>query len=239
LSSYINRTDSTTDIILGVVNEQARILIINKGFGQDGQDQSNGITTAGHFETLEQLARVHALLVYQSIGLFDRDIRSRHLAEGRISVLDRWTDEMVEYASRTELSSFTNDSFDSRDASLSHPFNDNTESTWHTWILAERARRTWRITKGFQFLFCILQQAWTFCPGGMYLTTRRGFWDAPTASEWEKLCLEADAGFIRRFDTQDVFLLNPQDVDEFGTLILESTYSSERLKRWRVEKSIG
>jgi hypothetical protein len=239
LSSYINRTDSTTDIILRVVNEQARVLIVNNEIKEDGQDQINGIATAGQFDTLEQLARVHALLVYQSIGLFDRDIRTRHLAEGRISVLDRWANEMVESASSIELPSFIDDSFDSRDVTLSNMFDDNTESTWHTWILTESARRTWRITRGFQTLFRILQQGWTHCPGAMYITTRQGLWDASTASEWEKLCSEVDVGFIKRFDNQDVFLLNPQDIDEFGTLILESTYSSEKLRRWKVEKNMS
>jgi len=222
------------------MNEQAGALIDNKEIRKDGQDESNSITNTAQFDTLEQLARVHALLVYQSIGLFDGDIRFRHLAEGRISVLDRWTNEMVECASRIELPSLTPDLQDFTDASLSHPFNYNTESTWHTWILAESARRTWHITKGFQSLFSILQQGQTYCPGGMNFTFRRGMWDASTASEWETLCSKVDVVFIKRFEAQDVFNhLSPRDVDEFGTLILETTYGAERMRQWTLEKNVG
>lgn len=230
LTSYLNRTASNTEIILRIVNEQAGVLLVDK----DSKDKSNDVIDAGQFDTLEKLARVHALLVYQSIGLFDGDIRSRHLAEERIPILDRLADEMIETASRINLPSYTHDSSISSDISLSYPFKDNTERIWHAWIIAESVRRTWRISKLLQSMFCIMQRGWFFCPGGIYLTTRRGFWDASTASEWEKLCSEVDAGFKRRFDTPDIFLLNSQDVDEFGTFMLESTYGSERLNQWRL-----
>jgi hypothetical protein len=36
---------------------------------------------------LDQLTRVHAVMVHPMISVFDGNIRSRHLTEGRLSVL--------------------------------------------------------------------------------------------------------------------------------------------------------
>jgi hypothetical protein len=51
-------------------------------------------------DSLERIARVHALLVYQFLGLYDGDIRLRHLSETYIPVLNRWMREMVQHTSQ-------------------------------------------------------------------------------------------------------------------------------------------
>ncbi len=239
LSSYINRTESTAEIILRIVDDQADELLVNSGVLFDNLSQDDGTTVPEPPNTLEQLARIHALMVYQVIGLFDGDIRSRHLAEARMHILDRWTTQMVECASRTQnLLDSLLDPFDLTEVSLSGllELTSGTESLWHTWILTESVRRTWHVAKGLQALFLLIQQGWTYCQGGMMFTNRQGIWEADTAFAWEKLCSEVDVGFLQRFEAEKFFTeASPADIDEFGKVMLEMTFGTERMKRWRLE----
>lgn len=229
LSAYINRTETNSEIILRIIESQANELVGNTDISVNDVLEP--------LDPLEQLARVHALMVYQIICLFDGDIRSRHLAEGRAHILDRWVTQMVECASNSlYLLSLTLDPLDLVETtSLVNPpsLTGGTEHLWHTWILAESIRRTWLTATGLQALYLTLQQGWAFCPGGMMFTTRRGVWEAKTAFAWEKLRLETDIGFIQRFETEKLFTeTSPLDIDDFGKMILESTYGTERMERW-------
>ncbi|KAL6809821.1 hypothetical protein V8C40DRAFT_153033 [Trichoderma camerunense] len=229
LSAYINRTETNSEIILRIIESQAKDLLINPDISVNDALEP--------LDPLEQLARVHALMVYQIICLFDGDIRSRHLAEGRSHILNRWVTQMVECASSSlYLLSLTLDPLDLVETtSPVNPssVNGGTEHLWHTWILAESIRRTWLTATGLQALYLTLQQGWAFCPGGMMFTTRRGVWEAKTAFAWERLCLETDIGFIQRFETEKLFTeASPLEIDDFGKMILESTYGTERMERW-------
>ncbi|PKK52034.1 hypothetical protein CI102_2180 [Trichoderma harzianum] len=229
LSAYINRTETNSEIILRIIESQANELVSNTDISVNDVLES--------LDPLEHLARAHALMVYQIICLFDGDIRSRHLAEGRANILVRWVTQMVECASSSlYLLSLTLDPLDL--VETTSPVNPSsvtggTEHLWHTWILAESIRRTWLTATGLQALYLTLQQGWAFCPGGMMFTTRRGVWEAKTAFAWERLCLETDIGFIQRFETEKLFTeASPLEIDEFGKMILESTYGTERMERW-------
>lgn len=229
LSAYINRTETNSEIILGIIESQAKELVINPDISVKGAPEP--------LDLLEQLARVHALMVYQIICLFDGDIRSRHLAEGRAHILDRWVAQMVECASSSlYLLSLTLDPLDPAETTSRvdpQSLTGDTEHLWHTWILAESIRRTWLTATGLQALYLTLQQGWAFCPGGMMFTARRGVWEAKTAFAWERLCLETDIGFIQRFETEKLFTeTSPLEIDDFGKMILESTYGTERMERW-------
>ncbi|KAL6691582.1 hypothetical protein J3F84DRAFT_403277 [Trichoderma pleuroticola] len=229
LSAYLNRTESNSEIILRIIESQAKDLLINPDLGVN-----DALEPLDH---LEQLARLHALMVYQIICLFDGDIRSRHLAECRAHILDRWVTQMVECASSSLYPlSLTLDPLDLvGTTSLVDPpsLTGSTEHLWHTWILAESIRRTWLTATGLQALYLTLQQGWAFCPGGMMFTTRHGVWEAKTAFAWERLCLETDIGFIQRFETEKLFTeTSPLEIDDFGKMILESTYGTERMERW-------
>lgn len=118
-------------------------------------------------------------MVYQAIGLFDGSIRSRYLAEGRMQILDRCLMQMVECASAgiylvqngLNLLDMTGVGVTSQTKSPA-----NTENIWRAWILAESVWRTWQVGKGLQAVYLLLQQGWTYCPGGKMFTTREGVW---------------------------------------------------------------
>ena len=241
LSGYINRTESNTEIILRIVDDRANELLIDSGVLLDNSNHVNSFTVPEPPNTLEQLARVHALMVYQVIGLFDGDIRSRHHAEARMHTLDSWASQMVDFASRCpHLLDSPLNPVGSTETGLSDLLNltSDAESLWHSWILTESVRRTWHIAKGLQSLYFLIQQGWSYCPGGMMLTTRQGVWEADTAFAWEKLCSEVDIGFVQRFKAEKLFTeASPAHIDEFGEFMLEITFGPERMKRWSLERN--
>jgi hypothetical protein len=236
LSSYMSRTEANVEVILTIIDDRASELLAVNGIELDGLGQDNSTTATGSLDTLEQLARVHVLMVYQAIGLFDGSIRSRYLAEGRMQILDRWLMQMVECASRgiypvqngLNLLDITGVGVTSQTSGAV-----NTENLWRAWILAESVRRTWQVGKGLQAVYLLLQQGWTYCPGGTMFTTREGVWEADTAFAWEKICSEVDVQLVKRFDIERLFTeASPADINEFGKMMLESTFGTERMGRW-------
>lgn len=236
LSSYISRTESNLEVILKIIDDRASELLGIDGVELDSFEQDSGITATESLDVLDQLARVHALMVYQVIGLFDGNIRSRYLAEGRMQILDRWLLQMVECAS-CGIYPVHNplNLLDMTDLGLPSPNKgpNNTENLWRAWILAESVRRTWQIGKGLQLVYLLLQQGWAYCPGGTMFTTREGVWEADSAFSWEKICAEFDVRLVQRFEIERHFTdASPADINEFGKMMLESTFGTERMEKW-------
>jgi hypothetical protein len=83
LSCYLGKTSSNGQTMCRIIENRARQLV------KDG----NGLTDSWletPLDSLEHLARVQALLVYQVMCLHDGEIRLRHLAESHIPVLNSW-----------------------------------------------------------------------------------------------------------------------------------------------------
>ena len=56
----------------------------------------------------------------------------------------------------------------------------------------------------------------------------------PSATEWEKQCLERNVAFLQRFECARLFDdAEPADIDEFGTAMLDMTVNAELLDKWR------
>lgn len=232
LASYIHRTPANTDMVLQIVENRSNDLLRENGAVMDragteewvdGREQDIGLFT--------QLGRLHALMVYQSIGLYDGDIRARHVAQGHIAVQDSWAGKLVHAAAKT---------LSNTNAIATHlvdwipgPLN-SLQQQWNLWILSESIRRTWLVSVSLTSIFLTLQQRWKACPGGVMYTNRVGLWDAASAAEWEKQCLGRDVAFLQRFHCGMLFTdVEPADVDEFGIAIVDMTFNSELVERWK------
>ncbi|KAL1889091.1 hypothetical protein Sste5346_009156 [Sporothrix stenoceras] len=232
LTTYRNRTKHNAEIVLKIVEDQASKLV---GSSSDGILSSNA--TASHeLSLLDQCARLHALIVYQTISLFDGDIRARHLAESRLPLLGRWAQQLLESA-REKFSS-TPHVLDMTTALYFGPM-DSQEHPWYLWILTESIRRTWLTAGGLEAIYSMLQRGWHPCPGGVMFTTRKGIWDASSALAWETNCsvgAPEGVGFIHRFETDKLFATRkPDEVDDFTRLMMEITYGVERMEKWLQE----
>lgn len=232
LASYIHRTPANTEIVLQIVEDRSNDLLRENGAmltrvgadeWADGGEQD--------VDLFAQLIRLHALMVYQIIGLFDGDIRSRHVAEGHMAVQVSWAGKLFHSAARA---------LSNTQAAATHLVgclptpSTSSQQQWYLWILSESIRRTWLVAVSLSSVFSALQQRWSTCPGGVMYTNRRGLWNAASASEWEKQCLGKNVTFLQRFEcarlSDDV---EPADIDEFGTAMLDMTVNAELLEKWR------
>ncbi|EXJ84273.1 hypothetical protein A1O3_04940 [Capronia epimyces CBS 606.96] len=260
LASYIHRTPANTDTILQIVEDRSNDLLRENGAilarvdAEEWADPDAGEQDV-HLDLFTQLTRLHALMVYQIIGLFDGDIRSRHVAQGHMAVLDSWAGRLFRSAAKTLSNTQTHTHAHAHAhahalATHAHPHlvgwlptlstatststYSQQQCQWYLWILAESIRRTWLVAVSLCPVYSTLQQRWATCPGGVMYTNRSGLWNAATATEWEKQCLRWDVAFLQRFESATVLdHSDPADIDEFGTAMLDMTFNRDLLEKWR------
>ncbi|KAF2256873.1 hypothetical protein BU26DRAFT_513630 [Trematosphaeria pertusa] len=232
LASYIHRTPTNTDTVLQTIEDRSNDLLRENGAALDrvgAEEWADGMEQ--DVDLFAQLARLHALMVYQIIGLFDGDIRSRHVAEGHIAVQDSWAGKL--FHSAAKALSNTHAVATHLVGCLPGP-STYSQQQWYLWILSESIRRTWLVAVSLSAVFSTLQQRWPACPGGVMYTNRSGLWNAASATEWEKQCLGRNVVFLQRFECARLFDdAEPADIDEFGTAILDMTCHRELLEKWR------
>jgi hypothetical protein len=232
LTSYIHRTPANTETILQIIEDRSNDLLQENGAFVDG-DSAEKWDDGGEQEVdlIAQLNRLHALMVYQIIGLFDGDIRSRYVAEGHMVIQDSWARRLFHSAGK--VLSNTDSVATHLISCLPRP-STYSQQQWYLWILSESIRRTYLIAVSISPIFTALQQRWSVCPGGIMYTNRSGLWNATSATEWEKQCLRRNVGFLQRFECATLLDdSEPADIDEFGTAMLDMTFNGELLEKWR------
>ena len=232
LNSYIHRTPANTDTILQIVEDRAKDLIQEAGpvsdrvsveDWMDGDDQN--------VDLFAQLTTLHALMVYQIIGLFDGDIRSRHVAEGQMAVQVSLASKLFHFSAKSLSNAHTAATHlvDCLPTPSTH-----SQQQWYLWILSESIRRIWLVAVSLPPIFSALQSGWAACPGGVMYTDRKGLWNAVNATEWERLCLKPNVASLRHFACGRLFeATDPMEIDEFGTTMLDMTFDGDLLEKWR------
>jgi hypothetical protein len=236
LACYVQKRESNEHIVLQIIRERSKQLLAEHGFPSAGSLTGTTSRNSAALDPLEHVARVQALLIYQVVGLYDADIRLRHLSETQMPVLNLWLQEMIESASQAaHLGSFM---FSSAREQTSPDFSlaDTSQSDnllWYSWILAESIRRTWLIATGVHTIYLIMQQGQISCRGGMVFTTRKGVWEAQSAPAWEKLCSEVNVGLMPLAEADKLFTdAVPEDVDDFAKIFMEASFGADRMERW-------
>ncbi|RDW61212.1 uncharacterized protein DSM5745_10710 [Aspergillus mulundensis] len=242
LASYIHRTPANTETILQIVEDRSNALLHENGVAlelNDGgeewvaMDMDRGDRDKDiELDLVAQLARLHALITYQIIGLLDGDIRARYVAQGHIAVQERWAHTLLHAAARA----FSSDNLDTVpiQPATSTYHSSSPQQDWHLWILAESIRRTWLVAMSLSRVFAALQQRWATCPGSIMYTNRAGLWDAESALEWEE-CVGLGGMALQRFECASLLGMGPGGVDEFGMAMLGMAVRGEVLEGWRVD----
>ncbi|KAJ5569437.1 uncharacterized protein N7459_008867 [Penicillium hispanicum] len=232
LASYIHRTPATTDTILQIIEDRSNDLLQENGAILDMLGAEEWADREEQdVDLFAQLTRLHALMVYQIIGLFDGDIRSRRVAEGHMAVQDSWAGKLFHSAAKTL--SDTHAAATHLVGCLPKPFTFS-QQQWYLWLLSESIRRTWLVAVSITAVFSALQRGWSTCPGGVMYTNRSGLWNAASATVWEKQCLGKNTAFLQRFECAKLFdEAAPADIDEFGMAMLDMTFNRELLEKWR------
>lgn len=252
----------STETALRILEARTEQLIREQAL-REAIDSSSSSESSGGLSTLEHLARVHALLAYQALRLFDGDVHARAQADGLVGTLFAWCDAMWERA-RADIPSLQQ-----QEVFLRHRNNhegggaawdDGDESTtpelWRSFVRVESVRRAFLTARILQNAYLMQKNGWSACPGGVALTLRRGVWSARSAYAWRKQssCSSsspAAAGrensSVRRRRPLLLGLLTtrldsvlaeaaPADVDEFGLALMGVHFGEERLDRWMDEK---
>ena len=236
LSCYLNKTEANEQTVFQIIENQATELVAKYSIPSADSSQENSMSSIA-LDSLEHIARVHALLVYQFLGLYDGDIRLRHLAETYIPVLNRWMREMVQHTSQAAClgGSVISSIYEQTAAGLGTFYSPDGENLlWYAWIVAESVRRTWVISAGIQVIFLVLRQGGAVpCQGGMMFTTRQGVWEAQSAVAWGKLCSEVQVGLMQMAEADRLFTeAAAEEVNEFTKAVLEINFGRERMERW-------
>lgn len=230
LTCYLGKTNHNERLVLRVVEDGVVGLV---------KEYDSGTRT---LDSLEHIARVQSLLIYQIISLYDGDIRLRHLAESYIPILNKWMKEMVQVASTQSnslgpsLVSFPSPYSQILAPQSQVPLCENDNLLWYSWILSETIRRTWVVGSGIQVVYLALQGEGPMpCQGGMMFSTRKEVWEASSAMAWEKLCSEVHVGLMQMADAERLFgEVDSKDVNEFTKVLLEVCFGRERMERWGV-----
>ena len=238
LGSYIHKNRSNEHTVFQILEDRAKQLVRDHGTVPEDSAVENVCLGSTTLDSLEHLARVQALLVYQLIGLYDGNIRLRHLSESYIPVLHSWMQQMVQHASQAVClgGSIVSSSYEQTAIGCSLSDITHYENIpWYSWILSESIRRTWLVASGVQGTYLAFRggKEASNCMGGMMFTTRQGVWDAPSSAVWEKLCSEVNVGLMQLAESDRLFTdAGPEEVDEFAKVILEVSFGSERMERW-------
>ncbi|RYP89395.1 hypothetical protein DL769_000046 [Monosporascus sp. CRB-8-3] len=218
MTMYVAKNSKTEDITRQIIDDRVTQLL---------QEQAIETSLGSLLNLFAHLSRVHALLTYQVIRLFDGDIRMRAQAEALIPTLRLWANEMWEEAKRTSAEGRSFLSWDEFECDIS-------TATWRTWIIVESVRRTWITACYIQNIYMHLKQGWSECSGNIAFTMRKGLWDLQSAYAWSRACESYNALFLLPSQSEKFFTETlPSDVDDFSHAVLTITHGLERMERWR------
>ncbi|ORY66319.1 uncharacterized protein BCR38DRAFT_483956 [Pseudomassariella vexata] len=178
--AYLHRTPQTGDVVLGIFEERVAQLLEDQALmdslsGGIGSDPSTGLDLDQNLylslDTAAHLARAQALAIYQTIRLFDGDIRMAAQAEMHI--------RRCSCGSSRQMWDSTISSFSCRDNTL----NTTSMDLWSGWIFVERVRRIWIVTTTVQQIYLTLKHGWYRCTGATKFNMREELWDAESAQQ--------------------------------------------------------
>ncbi|KAI1086783.1 hypothetical protein F5B19DRAFT_110755 [Rostrohypoxylon terebratum] len=231
LTAYLSRTPETSDLCFRIVQDRAAGIV---GEAQSGTESASSSMLS---DPLDHLARVHALFVYQMIGLFDGDIAMRAAAEGHMPILTSWVAEMWQSAGfDANMYSAVLSLQGGVDGAVNSPKPISVSSTvpWQRWIVSESIRRAWLSATITQAVYQLLKEGWAECPGSINWTPRAGLWEAPDQFSWNKLVTGGRGPLFVPSLRADLLYkkASPAEVDEFGHAVLAVEFGLEHTRRW-------
>jgi hypothetical protein len=187
------------------------------------------ISTPEPTTTIELLARVQALILYQVMRLFDGDIRSQATAGALFTSLE---------SSVLTLLSHLNLPLPSDSIEPMPLFIDAVHGFWGSWVLQESARRTVLLAFFFMQIYKVLQGTpGLVCDGKLgiqhswYLSSH--LWSAQSAFDFAVAWAEKPHYVVGNLDFSWVLTsAQPEDLDIFGKMLLVTLLGIDTTKTW-------
>ncbi|XXG93866.1 hypothetical protein Hte_000115 [Hypoxylon texense] len=216
---YTNQTPATRGNVLRVLHDHVTSLV----------ETASGTALTPR----DKLARVHALIVYQTIRMFDGDIMLSQQAQEDVPLLEAWTSELGKIRDNLD---------DLVDADASEIRSKPPES-WERWIFAESVRRTYIISSALKAFWELLRGqrqpielgTWRFVHRW---TLSKYLWNATDPVDFFRAWREKPIWIISAFYL-DKFLQTGtrDDVDDFALVFLTLTFGVNEMKMFCYETS--
>lgn len=245
----MNRNPTNSKTILSIIeNRVAELLTL---------EQSN--------DAWDCLARLHALILYQTIRIFDDDASALVAAELTMPALQATLIHFEENASLEDTLLRINGL--AINCLIEDPSTSGAKDYWHNWIFEESARRT-------LFLSYLLIRIWEVsqhvnmppqnitasaakskrmgeknkltCDGRLGLSNSWWYWylsahlwEAPTRYDFALAYAEKNRFVIKDLDFSEFLALGqPEDVDLLGKMALSALMGNEKLQDWFFERGV-
>ncbi|KAJ5090265.1 hypothetical protein N7532_008949 [Penicillium argentinense] len=212
-SLYMSKNDINAPVIMSLFDARTRELL----------------SMSEPTEPIEILARVHALILYQIMRLFDGDIRSHATADALFATLE---------LSVLTLMSIIPVPNPSGPTELLPPSVEGTAIFWQIWVLQESARRTILLTFYFIQIYKVLQgKVPVTCDGKLglehswYLSGH--LWNSQSAFDFAVAWTEQQHHIVYNLNFEPVLQsAHPDEVDLFGRMLLVTVLGIDKAKAW-------
>lgn len=245
-SLYMNRNPTNSKTILSIIENRVSELLAS--------EQSN--------HAWDCLARLHALILYQTIRIFEDDASARVAAELTMpalkATLTHFEDNVSLEDTLLSLSGLPINCL------VDDPATSGAKDYWHSWIFEESARRTlflsylllriWEVSQHINIpqktttstakSQTVGQKNKLTCDGRLGLSNSWWYWylsahlwEAPTRYDFALAYAEKNRFVIKNLDFSEFLALGqPEDVDLLGKMALSTLMGNEKLRDWFFER---
>ncbi|OAA79490.1 C6 zinc finger domain protein [Akanthomyces lecanii RCEF 1005] len=202
----------------------------------------------------DKLARVQALVILDSMRVFDGDVGLRAAAEREAHVLSAWIGELQQAVTVLEAEAMQHaaaqgSGMDGTDlggggggGAPAYPSRERPPKGWDAWILLESARRTLLFSCAFVCMNKLLksldvsQSMWQ----DLRFTASRHLWEAPSSVEFFRSWRDKPQYFIRDFDFKDFWsYARADDMDEFTKIMLMPQIGMDTLEHFMAGEDLS
>ncbi|KAI1773989.1 hypothetical protein F4818DRAFT_88382 [Hypoxylon cercidicola] len=216
---YTNQTPATRGYVLRVLHEHVTSLV---------ETVSGAALTPR-----DKLARVHAMIVYQTIRMFDGDIRLGQQAEDDLPLLEAWTNDLGKIR----------DNLDDLAEMEASEIRSKPPESWERWIFAETIRRTYIISSVLKAFWELLKGRDTPTDMGIWRyahrwTLSKHLWDATDPIDFFRAWKEKPIWIISSFCLDEFLRTGTRDdVDDFALVFLTMYFGINEMKMFCYETS--
>ncbi|EHK26457.1 uncharacterized protein TRIVIDRAFT_35417 [Trichoderma virens Gv29-8] len=174
----------------------------------------------------DRLARVQALLLLNSMRIFDGDVSMRAAAEREMSVMLAWVKDLVVVKNELEEGL----------PAAALMSRDKPPKSWESWIMLECTRRTIMIAFAIMCLVFVLKSEEApndFWEDGHSFTASRHLWEATSSVEFFRAWREKPQYCITDMSFKEFWMYaRPDDMDEFTRLMLTTQVGVDAIEHF-------
>ncbi|UPL01517.1 hypothetical protein LCI18_012451 [Fusarium solani-melongenae] len=226
LAAYFAMTPLNKHIVMQILEQRVDTLL------QSQPHDDASLMAVPSLQTIQHLARVQALFIYQYLRLYDGCVRQRAMAENCITTLLLWCDHL--WQSATLDANHDPQILNALESGDAGSVNEALASQhWKAWILSESLRRTWLVCTSMIAAYLRERDGWNECAGEIRFTACSELWDSSSSGTWAELISKRDPLFVRSLHVDELLSsVSPTEVDSFSITLMRLLITGERMDSW-------